>query len=147
MARSNTGKPSEALFEAHFERLGKEAVVIRMIDAADLFGRNNRRVLNVPPAPSDFIVTHSGHTFYAEVKSTEHPTLFTFKLLRKSQSSTGIRVVAAGGDYFAFIHSLALDQWFRVPYALIRATKAAGRASLSWVDLKEANLQWAISHA
>lgn len=135
----NTGKQSEQLFDDHFKRLGKRAFVHKFIDAAMLYGMNSKRIVNLPPAPSDRLVTCDGLTFYAEVKSTVDPNSFRFKLLRKVQSGIGTMVLRAGGEYFVFIHAIALGKWFRVPYAMIEQWEE-NTSSTPWSSLS--NFEW-----
>lgn len=136
MAR-NSGKPSEELFDAHFARLGKRAVVFQLYDAAYISGLLGKATkVQIPAQPSDRIVTVDGETHYAEVKSTQDPTAFRFQLLRKSQSSAATRVLAAGGSYLVYVHRLLTNTWYRFSYDLIAQIKAQGKSSIPWADLE-----------
>lgn len=130
----NTGKPSEEIFDSAWFRLGKRAYVYEFEDAAKATGRN-RRVVGIKNQPSDRLVTFEGETFYAEIKSTVHPTLFQFSLLRPTQGGYATMIRAAGGCYDIFVHSLAHDRWFRVPYAAVKTAVGEGRSSLRWEEL------------
>jgi penicillin-binding protein-related factor A (putative recombinase) len=135
----NTGKPSEEEFEEYFKSFGKRAYVHRFVDAAEIKGRTGK-VGEARPAPADYLVTVDGETFYAEVKSTEHETRFAFSLLRTVQSAIAKQVLAAGGDYCLYIHSLHLNQWFKVPYSQV---KSSPKKSLTWEEL----LPWRVTIA
>jgi len=141
MAKNN-GKPSEDDFETILDRLGKRAYCHRLVDAAEVRGRTGH-IGFTRPAPSDYIVTIDGRTDYSEVKSTLDPSAFRFALLRKKQSAAAIQIVAAGGGYFVYVHSLIQDRWFKIPYAKILETKEAGKASITWSDLKD--YEWKIN--
>ncbi|RWM90038.1 MAG: hypothetical protein EOR84_22780 [Mesorhizobium sp.] len=127
----NTGKPSEQEFESIWNKLGKSAWVWRVVDAAEVRGRTGK-IGFTRSAPSDYIVAHNG-VHFAEVKSTQDDTAFRFSLLRKIPSAMAIMILAAGGDYFVYIHRLPTNEWFRVPYAMIRDTE---KRSLTWQELK-----------
>lgn len=131
----NTGKPSEHEFERYLNSLGKRVFFYRFPDAAEIRGRTGA-VGQARPVPSDYLVTHDGKTFYAEVKSTESDARFAFALLRTVQSAVAKQVLAAGGDYFVYIHALAHNRWYKVPYWLIANTKDAGKKSLTWEELE-----------
>ncbi len=137
MAKNN-GKPSEDIFEQHWNRLGKLAYCYRVADAAEVRGRTGRIGLT-RATPSDYIVTH-GTTFYAEVKSTLNKTSFPFSLLKKGQSAAAPQVNSAGGEYYVFVHNLTTNQWFRIPYQVIRAVKELGKESIPWSELEA--FQW-----
>jgi penicillin-binding protein-related factor A (putative recombinase) len=131
----NTGKKSEHLFDEAFARLGKRAFVFAFTDASEARGVNKKHV-TIKAQPSDRVVTLDGETFYAEIKSTTHPTRFDFSLLRTSQGSFARMIEAAGGTYKVFIHSLTSNEWFVVPYKMIRATKLAGTSSFQFSELE-----------
>lgn len=130
----NTGKPSEQIFDDAWRLLGKRAHVFKFTDSAEATG-TNRRVTAVKAQPSDRLVTFNGETWYAEIKSTWDERNFPFSLLRPKQGAYAAGVIAAGGTYIVYVHSLVLNRWFAVPYQLIRAVKDAGRASIPWTDL------------
>jgi penicillin-binding protein-related factor A (putative recombinase) len=135
----NTGKPSEGLFEGHWQRLGKRAYCYRVADAAEVRGRTGRIGLT-RATPSDYIVSTDGETFYAEVKSTQEKTSFPFSLLKKGQKSAAPQIVSAGGGYFVFVHNLTTGTWYRIPWQVIQAVKDLGRSSIPWTELE--NLKW-----
>jgi len=133
----NTGKDSEAIFEEHWQQQGKAVYLYRFPDAAEIYGRN-KKLVNVRSVPSDYLVTTEHGTFYAEVKSTLDPLTFNFSLLKKGQNSAGASVTVAKGVYLVYIHSLAHDQWYCIPYGVIRHTvEVVKKKSLRWDELKE----------
>jgi penicillin-binding protein-related factor A (putative recombinase) len=135
----NTGKPSETFFENVWLRLGKRAFCYRIADAAEVRGRTGK-IGMTRATPSDYIVTHAGVTFYAEVKSTQEKTSFPFSLLKKGQNAAAPQVVTAGGGYFVFAHNLTTDTWYRIPFEVITAVKAIGRSSIPWSEME--TLKW-----
>lgn len=136
MAKKNTGKPSEEIFEKSYDSLGKRAYYCRLVDAAEVKGRTGR-MGHVRPQPSDYILVVDGKTSFAEVKSTHNETSFPFSLLRTKQSAAARMILGAGGSYFVYLHDINRDRWFRVPYDVIQITKDHGKASIPWADLKE----------
>lgn len=141
MAKKNTGKPSEELFEKAHDSLGKRAYYCRLVDAAEVRGRTGK-IGHIRPQPSDYILTVDGKTSYAEVKSTQNETSFPFNLLRIKQSAAAKMIISAGGSYFVYLHDLTRDRWFKVPYEVIQITKDHGKASIPWADLKE--FRWSL---
>lgn len=136
MARRNTGKPSEDEFERRFALKGKAACLFRFHDASDLYGRN-RKIMNVPSQPADYLLFDKGQGQLAEVKSTIDPLRFNLNLISMDQWSAAVRVTAAKGLYNFYIHALALPQWFCVPAAVISSFKKAKRASILWPELTD----------
>lgn len=133
----NTGKPTEALFEASLDALGKAAYYYRIKDAAAIRGMTGQIGRGVDATPSDYICVVKGKTFFGEVKSTQHPTLFEFKLLKKGQNSHATRILAAGGGYLVVIHRLLTGDWYVVSKdALVRHETMTGRKSMSWDEME-----------
>lgn len=131
----NTGRPSEKAFEHHFERMGKNAFVHRLVDAAEIKGRTGV-VGEARAQPSDYILVYNGKTYFAEVKSSSNKTSFAFSLLRKTQTAFARRIIAAGGEHIVFVHSLANSQWYLVPYQTIIETIDSGeKSSIKWQDM------------
>lgn len=131
----NTGKLSETVFENHFRRLGKRAAVHRLLDASDVKGLTGR-IGDIPPQPSDYVLTVDGKTSFAEVKSTQDPTAFRFSLLRRTQTAQAAIIGAAGGSYDLYIHHLPSNAWYILPYTVVIAVKHEGRASIPWEALR-----------
>lgn len=132
----NTGKLSEQIWEDHHTRLGKRAYFTRLVDASEIKGRTGKVATSARSQPSDYIRTMDGITSHCEVKSTGNKTSFPFSLLRPTQTGPAKQILAAGGEYWVYVHALALNQWFQVPYDVILATKDAGKGSIKWTDLE-----------
>ena len=135
MAR-NTGKPSEEEFVDHWQRQGKRAFVYKFEDAAALFGKNKKAVAN-DAKPCDFIVVTPEETIWSEVKSTEHETRFPFSMIRRGQIGFAKQIVAAGGRYIFFVHSLKLNRWFAIPAGHLLMIRKDGKKSLSWEEMEQ----------
>lgn len=133
----NTGKLSEEIWELAWTRKGKRAYFYRIPDAAEHFGRNQGKIMNLRPSPSDYILTTDGQSAFAEVKSTQNPTSFPFNLLKKGQTAAAPQVVSAGGHYLVFVHNLLTDTWYRIPYQIIQAVKDIGKSSIPWNELEQ----------
>lgn len=127
----NTGKPSENEFEKIWKQLGKRAWLWRIPDAAEVKGRTGNTGWD-RSAPSDYIVAHNG-VHFAEVKSTSDPTAFRFSLLRIKPSAMASMILAAGGDYHVYIHRIPTNQWFHIPYQMVRDCP---NRSLTWKELE-----------
>jgi len=141
MAR-NSGKGSEHIFESVLRSFGKRAYFCRLVDAAEVYGRVGKTG-NLRPQPSDYIIVIDGQTSFAEVKSTHDNNAFRFSLLRTKQSAAAEQIVKAGGSYFIFLHRVPTNEWYCIPYERIMEVKSAGKASISWSDLREDT--WKIS--
>ncbi|WP_419902161.1 hypothetical protein [Kiloniella sp.] len=138
----NTGKPSEKKFQEIYSKLGKRVFVHRVPDNSDTYGRTKgKSVGGVEAQPSDWIVTEDGQMFYAEVKSTQNKTSFPFGMISKSQMRGARKQLAAGGQYFFFVHSLVTDEWFQIPADLILSTT---KSSLKWSEL--GSYKWRLAH-
>lgn len=133
----NTGKPTEAMFEASIGALGKDGYFYRIKDAAAIRGLTGRVGQGVDATPSDYICAVKGSTFFCEVKSTQQPANFEFKLLAKGQNAHGKRILAAGGVYLVMIHRMTTDDWYLVPKGhLVAHEDKTGRKSIPWDDLE-----------
>ena len=109
---------AEKDFQEHFMR--DKGYVWRVPDAAEGVGRSNGKInRNVRKAPSDFIVCKNGVTFHAEVKCTEHEDRFLFSLIKPKQIATCRQITHNGGEYWFFVKSVKLNQWFRIPGQLV----------------------------
>jgi len=130
MTLRNTGKPSEKIFEDAFK--AKQAMVYRFEDYADVnFKKSLRGVkvraggnpqkdrLAVQEKPSDFLVTFSKITFYAEIKSVKNRTNFAFSTLQASQWKAATKTTINGGMYLVCIHLMEIDEWYMVPFRKI----------------------------
>lgn len=128
----NTGKPSEADFEALFSQYGKLAHIERLVDSSEVHGRNKGKSLNVRKAIADYIVTLKGDTFYAEVKSTSEKTSFRFSMISIHQKAKAAMVTLAGGVYLIFATNLNTGKWYAIPYQVIRNNP---KQSMKWDEL------------
>ena len=61
---------SEYQFEQLFVPYGKTAYVQKLTDTKEVSGLNGRPT-TAPEQPADYIVTHNGDMFYAEVKGSQ----------------------------------------------------------------------------
>lgn len=119
-------------FDDHWRRKGKRAFLFEFKDARYLRGMN-KRATAVGKQPSDRLVVADGKMFFAEVKYTDHPTRFDFNLIKPGQHGTGIMVTTAGGDYRVYVKSGVHNQWFCIPYDVI---KDWHKRSMTWEDLQ-----------
>jgi hypothetical protein len=134
----NSGKDSQKAFEEFIRLLGKSAFLRRVTDMAEIRALNPKvKALKFPAQPADFIATINGWMHYAEVKSSQSPTSFSFGKLEKEQWRCATLQTAAGGDYVFYIHSMALGRWFRVPACLILQRRDAGHNSIKWSELED----------
>ena len=104
---------SEQIFDAHWKNKGKRASVVTFTDTRKLRGAGGTGFANA--RPSDRLVTYQGRTFFAEVKSTSEKVSFPYSNIEPMQIGWAKKIVAAGGEYFFFVHALHTDQWFKVP--------------------------------
>lgn len=138
----NTGKPSEKAFTDALKRLGKRAYHHRFVDASEIKGKTGKIAVAASPQPSDYLVVIDGDTHFAEVKSTQSVASFPFSLLNTNQTAAARMILAAGGGYWVYAHSLILNKWFRFPYSLVTQTKEGGKASIKWSDLS--SYEWTL---
>jgi hypothetical protein len=132
----NTGKEAERAFLNRVNAVPK-TVVERFYDQADLRGINGGRPVGDFPKPSDFLVTQSGILFYAEVKSTQSKTCFSFGDIRPGQRSAALKQAMAGGPYYFFIFTYGLGQWFCLPCQQFAKAVQDGKKSIKFKDLTE----------
>ena len=130
-------------FENIFALQGKAAYVFRVTDSAEVNGMNSGKAVLLRKQPSDYIVTHRGEMFYAEVKSSKNPRLFPFGQIEAGQWNGLGRQLAAGGAYYFFVHSFALKRWFKIPGSVIRNTSDS-RVSMRWDELQQ--YRWELAH-
>lgn len=136
----NDGKSSEELFEDHLTAGGKTTYWFRPTDTRDLIGQARGRGMRVAATtakknPSDYVVTENGEMFYAEAKSCNNATSFPFSNFEANQLGGMRQQIAAGGNYFVFIHNLLTDTWYKVPAAVIMATRET-KQSIKWTELE-----------
>lgn len=130
----NDGKEAEKAFEDYWNAKPL-TVLYRFNDQRDLRGLNGGRPVGDFPKPADYLLTHQGHTIYAEVKSTRSKTSFPFGDIRPSQKSMALRQAAVGGPYFFYIFSYGLGEWFFMDAKTFASVLDAGKASIKFEDL------------
>lgn len=131
MPTQNDGTAAEKAFET----LIKADVLYRFPDQKMLTGLNGGRRVGDFPKPSDYLVTKTGVTWYAEVKSTQSSTSFPFADIRPSQKSMALRQAAKGGPYCFYIFSYGLGKWFLMSARIFADAIAAGRKSIKFEEL------------
>lgn len=132
----NTGKPSERIVAAFFERQGKDAFLHRVTDQAEVYGMNRKKQrVAVKAQPSDNMLTWKGTTYWLEVKSSEKEPSFSLANITKVQASSARQVAAAGGKYIFALHRLSNDQWYWVEGKDLFAL-AGDKSSVRWSALE-----------
>lgn len=131
----NTGKPSEAEFEARYKKRGKKVWLYRFRDAADLFAMNRGRKIKMPPLPADYLIVDNGRVFLAEVKSTRDLKSFRLSMISDDQWAAAVKTIAAGGDYIVHVHHLITNLWYRIPFPFLQITRDAGMRSVKFSEL------------
>lgn len=128
----NSGKPSEREFEYRIK--GR---LIRIWDSADLAGLNGRVVADFGK-PSDFLVVTAAGVTFAEVKSSQSKSSFTYANIEKGQRSTAALCAASGcgTTYNFYLHALALERWFILTADEFVADIKAGIKSRKWESLQ-----------
>lgn len=122
---------AEAEFEAWFSGT-KLSFAYRFEDARAVMGALKSQKVIVQGRPSDFLVTDSGVTFFAEVKSSENPTSFPLSNIKKPQWNACRRTVAAKGLYFFYIRKEPELVWFKVPGAFFLSLQDDDIKSVKW---------------
>jgi len=51
-----------------------------------------------------------------------------------------VMILAAGGEYLVYVHRVLTDEWFRIPYQVI---KNHSTRSLTWKELE--NYRWTLA--
>lgn len=132
-------KKAENDFVDHWKQYGKRAWVHRFSDTAQAIALNGEGAI-APSQPSDFLVVHDGITILAEVKHSADKVSFSHSGIQPKQFACARMSVPAGGNYFFFIKSKALNKWFCVPAAVIVNNKVS--KSTKWADIME--FEWQI---
>jgi penicillin-binding protein-related factor A (putative recombinase) len=127
---------AEEDFVNYWVRFGKLADVFKFEDAREAMGLASRKV-HTKAQPGDFLVTHDGHTFFAEVKSCSSETSFPLSNIQPSQWRRATLVSAAHGSYFFYIKSEVRQEWFSVPASYFIRLKAEGFKSVKWSELSQ----------
>ena len=108
----NDGTESEKIFKDKMKAFGKSVFLYRIPDTKEATRGGKRKTNIMRSTPSDFIITWNSVMAYAEVKSTSNPTLFSFSNFRKDQLAAMRMQIAAGGNYWIFIHCLDQNKWY-----------------------------------
>lgn len=130
-------KDAEDQFEKYWKQFGKNATVYAFQDTREAMGTTGSRRVFTQSRPSDFLVTHDGHTFFAEVKSCSSHSSFAFSNIRDDQWKYAILHTAAKGLYLFYIKWEVNDQWYKVPASFLISLKNAGEKSVKWEALDE----------
>lgn len=133
----NNGTKSEDIFEKKFKDLGKSAWVYRITDTKE--ATRGKAQLVIKKQPADYIVCCNGKMFFAEVKSCSHLTSFPFSAIRQGQMNAMAKTIAAGTDYFIYIHNLNTNTWYKVNAHVIEAVKEE-KQSMKWSELEHYKL-------
>jgi len=134
--RRNDGSGSEAIFEDRMALGGKTVFVYSLVDTKQIKGAMGPKGF-AKAGPSDYIVTENGNMYYAEVKSSNNATSFSFSNFTPSQNAAMVRQCAAKGQYWIFIHNLITDVWYRVPASEILMVKLTKKSSIKWSEMEE----------
>lgn len=124
--------------EAWFESIwfGKDSYCFQFHDSRAAMGVTGSKRVFTTEHPSDFLVTNRGETFYAEVKSSQEKVSFPFSNVKKSQWKAAAQVTAAGGKYFFFIYSHAMECWYKIDGQQMLDFKRI-KESVRWTDLND----------
>lgn len=98
-------------------------------------GVSGSRKVFTEERPSDFLVTDNGHTFFAEVKSSQHETSFSLGNIQRGQWRCAIRTCAAGGSYFFYIKHEVTSIWYKVPAQFFISLFDDGIKSVKWQNI------------
>lgn len=131
----NDGKQAERGFVSMWEKHG--AHIERLRDKKDLMGLNKGLRLADFQKPADFLVSaHDVPLHYAEVKSTTHPSRFSFSNIQSGQSAAALREAERGaGSYKFYVWSYAQRRWYVMDCFKYADAVAAGRRSVSFSEL------------
>jgi len=134
MPNKPLSKICEDFIFKYFNR-NKSCCCFRFSDTHDTFqGRGHGVVL--AKAPSDFVITELGNTYYAEVKSTENVKGTTKKLFDQ-QAARRDQILTSLGEYWYFVYSEAKDKWY-----ILSGFEVAQKPSVKWEDLDTRSSLW-----
>lgn len=114
----------------------KFSYVFQFHDSRAAMGATGSKRVFTTEHPSDFVVTHHGVMFYAEVKDCRHVSAFPFANVKKSQWAAAIQQIAAGGRYYFFIRHNHVGgmTWYQVPAKQMLEWKKTA-ASVKWENM------------
>ena len=130
-------KDAEEEFENYWKKFGKSATVFRFHDSFDAMGVTKSKTVRTTAQPSDFLVTHDGHTFFAEVKSSTNPSSFSLSNIRDAQWRQAMLTTAAKGLYLFYIRNETNRVWYKVPASFFLSLHKDGIKSVKWEALTE----------
>lgn len=125
-------KSVEKEFEGVFALKGKDAFVHRLSDTAAAKATSGKKAF-VKAQPSDYFVVDKGHTFFAEVKSSQDLISFPHSNIQPYQMASARRITKAGGDYVFFLKNLNTGQWYCLPAEVIITSE---KKSTRWADIE-----------
>ena len=130
----NDGKLSETMFEMKIKSLGKRAYLHRITDTREV-SRGKNKVI-VKKTPADWVLTWERGMGYAEIKSCSSNTSFPFSTLTQGQVAAMHMQVAAGGNYWVFIHHKMTNQWYMLTGSMIVNQMKLGIKSIKWKEME-----------
>lgn len=129
---------AEQFFDQQFT--GKDKYVHHFRDAKAVMNQTQIRKVLTDRQPADRLVCDNGYFFFAEVKSCSDAVSFAFSGIQIGQWQAAKQVVAAKGDYFFFIKSEHLNQWYKIPAIQFLAHRELGHKSMKWTLMK--GMEW-----
>jgi hypothetical protein len=130
----NTGVEAEKAWE---DRMSS-TYIYRFPDQKALRGLNNNRPVGDFPKPADYLfLSMDAGLAYAEVKSVQSSTSFSFSGLRPMQMSTALQMAKRGRGhlYQIYIFSFGLGQWFQMSGTELEKRVSNGEKSVKFKEL------------
>lgn len=121
----------EKEFQFRWNSLGKRAWLYRFEDVKDLYGINDKTIINGFQKPADFLAVFNGWTSLIECKATKNIKGFPTSLLEKAQISAATRMIAAQGNYTIAIRRMSDGVTYLVPATVV----LNGKGVLPWDTL------------
>lgn len=131
----NDGKKSESIFQDRIATLGKKAFLHRITDTREV--SRGKQMIQVKATPADWLLVWPQGMGFAEVKSTQQPTTFSFSCLTTGQNVAMHRTVAAKGNYWVFVHHLLTNTWYQLPGDFIVYLLSIGKKSMLFNDMEQ----------
>lgn len=131
----NDGSESQDIFEAAM-KARPNTWCWRHRDKKDMMALNRGRRVGTFANPADFTVGEAGSCYWAEVKSTNDDTRFSYSQIEPAQRAAANICAKIGAPYWFFIHSLKLDQWFQLSAEQFRMDIKAGKKSRRFTELE-----------
>lgn len=130
-------RDAEDEFEDYWKQFGKSATVFRFQDSYDAMAATRSKTVRAKAQPSDFLVTHDGHTFFAEVKSSTNASSFSLSNIRDNQWRQAMLTTAAKGLYLFYIRNETNGVWYKIPASFFLSLEKDGIKSVKWELLTE----------